>query len=955
MNARKIPYFLFGFIAILLTQNITAEEKAYNSSRIISNPMNVSSRFQFNTPSRRETADPVIEYYKGKYYLFASHSSGYWSSPDLKDWDYIPCKTIETINEFAPAILVTDDAVYFMATGKARIYKNANPDIDQWEELKLNCDLEVGDPAFFKDDDGRVYIYWGLSNSAPVRGVEVNINDGFRRIGDPVDLIIHDDKKKGWEVPGINNEQTDKAGWNEGPTVIKVDGLYYLQYAAPGTEFDIYANSCYVSTSPLGPYSCMPDNPFSIKPRGFIASAGHGHTFRDKYGNFWHVASMLVGVREAYERRVGLFPTFFDNGYMHSRTVFTDYPFILPDKKVDFAVEDLSTGVNLLSKNKSVKASSNKNGFEASKASDENIKTWWAASSGNIGEWLQMDLGKNMKVNAVQVAFADEGFNSFRNDANIPIYRYTVSYSTDGNNWSPLVDRSRNTKDQIYEMIMLDDPVYARYIKVENKGMFNVGNFSIADLRVFGSAESKVPEGVTGLEVTRNTNDYRRISFKWNSLPEAGTGYVLRWGSKPDRINNAVVVYDNNAEFGFFHKYQSYYFTIQAFNESGKGKISEAVFCPGQLFVPTFASFDFTQKAESITSSLSEGTDLSALTDKDPETDINIPFTGDTWFTFEMPSAFEPTGYALIVKDPEGKDNPMSWKLQSSRNGTSNWRDIDTKNNQTFTNADLNVFKVSAGSNMYFRILIQANNGGSNLQISGFQLFGHFVSPETSLMNTNGIITAEFPGTGSPWFETIDKATDRSFNTRYCADGHAAGWIQYELSVAAKVERYAITSFDGPPRNPKNWVLSGSSDGKRWETLDTRNDEDFLVNFSTMEYKIKTPKEYKFYRLNITKNNGNENFFELAEWQLFASAPSSIGNQVAMNSSVSIYPNPPKDKFSINCKQRPESVDILNNEGKIIKSFSKSSFNSYNVNDIPSGLYFARIKIDEYHLVKFLK
>ena len=955
MNAKKISRFLFGFIAIFLTQSLIAQNESYNSSQIISNPMNVSYRFQFKDPSRRETADPVIEYYKGKYYLFASHSSGYWSSPDLKDWTYLPCKTIETINEFAPAILITDDAVYFMATGKARIYKNANPDIDQWEELNHKCDLEIGDPAFFKDEDGRIYLYWGLSNSAPVRGVEVDFNDGFRRIGNPVDLIIHDDKKKGWEVPGVNNGQTDKAGWNEGPTVIKVDGLYYLQYASPGTEFDIYGNSCYVSTSPLGPYSCMPDNPFSIKPRGFIASAGHGHTFRDKYGNFWHVASMLVGVREAYERRLGLFPTFFDkDGYMHSRTVFTDYPFILPDKKVDFAVEDLSTGVNLLSRNKTVKSSSSKNDFEASKASDENIKTWWAASSGNVGEWLQMDLGDPKKVNAIQVAFADEGFKSYRDDANIPVYRYTVSYSTDGSNWLPLIDRSQNTKDQIYEMIMLDNPVYARYIKVENKGKLDVGNFSIADLRVFGSAESQIPGDVTGFEVTRNTNDYRRISFKWNALPEAGTGYVLRWGSQPDRINNAVVIYNDNAEFGFFHKNQSYYFTIQAFNESGKGKISKAIFCDGQLYVPSFASFDFTQKVKNITSSLPEGTDLSVLTDKNPETSIDVPFTADTWFTFEMPAAFEPTGYAIIVKDPKGKNNPLSWKLQSSRNGKSNWTDIDTKTDQSFANADFNVFKVSSNANMYFRLFVQANNEGSNLHITGFQLFGHYSTPETSLMNTGGTITAEFEGTGSPWFETIDKVVDRSFSTRYCANGHTTGWIQYELPTPAKVDRYAITSFDGPPRNPKSWTLSGSPDGRRWETLDTRNDEDFLVNFSTMEYNIEVPKEYKFYRLNIIKNNGNDNFFELGEWQLFASNPSSIGKQTA-NSSVFIYPNPPINTFSIHSEQQPESVEIMNTEGKIIKSFTRKANNSYSVNDIPAGLYFAVIKTDEYHVVKFVK
>ncbi|MDR3217386.1 MAG: hypothetical protein LBU22_00140 [Dysgonamonadaceae bacterium] len=61
------------------------------NSRIVANPMDLSYRFQFQDPGYREAADPVCEYFKGKYYLFASKSGGYWSSPDLVKWTYIPC------------------------------------------------------------------------------------------------------------------------------------------------------------------------------------------------------------------------------------------------------------------------------------------------------------------------------------------------------------------------------------------------------------------------------------------------------------------------------------------------------------------------------------------------------------------------------------------------------------------------------------------------------------------------------------------------------------------------------------------------------------------------------------------------------------------------------------------------------------------------------------------------
>ena len=86
------------------------------NNRIVANSLNLNYRFQYEKPSYREAADPVCEYFKGKYYLFASKSGGYWSSPDLAEWTYIPCKTIGTIENYAPTILALDDAMYYLAS-----------------------------------------------------------------------------------------------------------------------------------------------------------------------------------------------------------------------------------------------------------------------------------------------------------------------------------------------------------------------------------------------------------------------------------------------------------------------------------------------------------------------------------------------------------------------------------------------------------------------------------------------------------------------------------------------------------------------------------------------------------------------------------------------------------------------------------------------------------------------
>jgi hypothetical protein len=539
---------------------------------IIANPINLNYRFteEDKSPSRREAADPVLEYFKGKYYLFASKSGGYWSSPDLGEWTYIPCKSIATIEEYAPTILVLDDELYFMGSGgNAVIYKNPNPDKDTWERIDTQfkySKFASGDAAFYQDDDGRVYLYWGCSDKNPIAGVEVDPKNGFKAIGEPQLLIDHHFKEYGWEEKGANNDQ-GKSGYNEGPCIIKEKGKYYLQYAGPGTEVRVYGDGIYTSDHPLGPYVYDESSPFSFKPGGFIGGAGHGHTFKDKYGNYWHVATMKISVRHIFERRLGLFPVYLSSaGHLHAHTALTDYPFQLPQGKANFEKNDLSLHWNLLSYHKKVTASSSLPEYEAEKANDEQVETWWSAQTGKAGEWWQIDLGKPMKVNALQINFADQDFtlratNSYFN------YQYYVEYSTDGSTWKRLIDRTLNAKDMPHELIPLTESVQARFFRITNTREMS-GKFSISGFRIFGNGGGKAPELVSHFKVIRK-EDRRRVEFNWDKVDNA-TGYIIRWGIEKNQLTNSTMVMgDNQLEAGYFNRDSPYYFSIDSFNENG--------------------------------------------------------------------------------------------------------------------------------------------------------------------------------------------------------------------------------------------------------------------------------------------------------------------------------------------------------------------------------------------------
>ena len=76
------------------------------------------------------------------------------------------------------------------------------------------------------------------------------------------ELIALHPEQHGWERFGRDHRDTIKP-FIEGAWMTKHRGKYYLQYAAPGTEYNVYANGTYVGEGPLGPFTYAPNNPVS--------------------------------------------------------------------------------------------------------------------------------------------------------------------------------------------------------------------------------------------------------------------------------------------------------------------------------------------------------------------------------------------------------------------------------------------------------------------------------------------------------------------------------------------------------------------------------------------------------------------------------------------------------------------------------------------------------------------
>ncbi len=620
IGIRSFSLLLLCFFLSL--QFLQAQQKTY------CNPINIDYGYtpipNFSESGRhRATADPVIVMYKGDYYLFSTNQWGYWWSNDMLHWNFISKKFLRpwntgTYDELcAPAVgIIGDTMIVFGSTYTKTftIWMSTNPKANEWKPLVDSFAIGGWDPAFFTDDDGKLYMYNGSSNKFPIYGVELN-RKTMQPMGTRTEMYLLEPERYGWQRFGEYMDNTFLDPFIEGSWMTKHNGKYYLQYGAPGTEFSGYADGVVVGNNPLGPFDPQP-MPFSYKPGGFARGAGHGATYQDKWNNWWHVSTISISVKNNFERRIGIWPAGFDkDGIMYMDAAFGDYPHYLPaspsltlpfgkgisstqpslkrtaannkdtSKSGDSALvsspsERLGgafTGWMLLNYNKPITVSSTLGSYYPNYAVDENIKTYWSAATANKGEWIQTDLGNISLVNAIQINYADQNVDRNRlGKWNDQYHQYKLYYSIDGKKWNVLVDKSNNKTDVPHDYVELEKPVPARFIRLENIHM-PTGKFAISGLRVFGDGNGTKPAEVKNFIVLRTEKDKRSAWIKWSPVDNA-YAYNIYAGTAPDKLYNCIMVHNAN-EYWFraMDKELSYYFSIEAINENGVSQRTKVI------------------------------------------------------------------------------------------------------------------------------------------------------------------------------------------------------------------------------------------------------------------------------------------------------------------------------------------------------------------------------------------
>lgn len=562
----QIIEFLFYLLLVIPGFSQQTEQRTY------CNPVNLDYTYMIynahNELSYRSGADPAIVEFQNEYYLFVTRSMGYWHSTDMLHWNFIKPEQWFFMGSNAPAAHNYKDSVIYVVadpSGSNSVLYSDDPKKGIWKATPALLH-QLQDPDLFIDDDGQAYMFWGSSNKWPIRGRKLDREKLFRPDKEIVELFNLEPEKHGWERYGQNHDHPELSGYLEGPWLTKHNEKYYMQYAAPGTEYGTYADGVYTSDAPLGPYEYAPHNPFSYKPGGYMNGAGHGSTVLGPQGTYWHFTTGVVGVNVNWERRVVMYPTYFDNdGLMYSETSYGDYPHYgptIPGRQGDF------TGWMLLSYDKPVTGSSSAPDHGPQNITDENVKTFWLAAENNEKQWIQVDLQKSADVYAIQV-----NYNDYKSDmyGRIPglHHRYTIEGSLDGEEWYTLIDRSDSYEDVPNDYVELARPKEARYIRYNNIHV-PTPSLSLSALRVFGKGRGAKPAAVRNFKAERG-KDRREAHLSWSSV-ENVQGYNIRWGIALDKLYSSWLVYgDTELDIRSLNTDQEYFYSIEAFNENGIG------------------------------------------------------------------------------------------------------------------------------------------------------------------------------------------------------------------------------------------------------------------------------------------------------------------------------------------------------------------------------------------------
>jgi len=447
-------------------------------------------------------ADPCVIRYQGKYYLYLTGGlSGavIWSSDDLVQWNSRQISIPEDSRIVAPGAFSYQGYVYLTGNNTG-LFRSRDPlgpfeyfgDFVNENGQRLDRDICNGcgnggvfDPAFLVDDDDRIYLYYAGGSTDGVYGVELDSTDP-RKLLAPAEHFFRFETSHLWERSGSRNEMSTQS-WIEGPWMTKRNGTYYLQYAAPGTEWKTYAVGVYTSKNPLGPFTYYEGSPILVHRNGLINGSGHHSIVEGPDGSVWAIYTLLYrNWNRMFERRIGMDPVGFDeqgNMFINGPT---EFPQWAPGIKARPELDNDSRVIPL-TEDKEYEVSSEAPGRNAPYALDNNIRTWWAPAENDAKPWMLLSLRNEEEgymMDSDRIIFTLP--SRLNEEGAAPrIRHYKIEVSSDGRTFKTVVDKTKNDRDNAVEFDEFT-PVQGKFVKLTITGWPKDLPRGVIEFTVFG-------------------------------------------------------------------------------------------------------------------------------------------------------------------------------------------------------------------------------------------------------------------------------------------------------------------------------------------------------------------------------------------------------------------------------------------------------------------------------------
>ncbi|MFA8343506.1 MAG: T9SS type A sorting domain-containing protein, partial [Rhodothermaceae bacterium] len=216
----------------------------------------------------------------------------------------------------------------------------------------------------------------------------------------------------------------------------------------------------------------------------------------------------------------------------------------------------------------------------------------------------------------------------------------------------------------------------------------------------------------------------------------------------------------------------------------------------------------------------------------------------------------------------------------------------DLKVNQTSTS--YNPGSLSLNTTYYWRIDEKNSNGTTTGAVWSFttastNLVDHTNPPGSGTITARAQISAA-EGKDKAFDNLYTSGTQNSNWSKWLDNGGTPSssnpsWIQLELTQAQIVNKLVIISAnDDYGRDPEDFRLKGSNDGSNWTTLNSWTGETFASRFQRKEFSFSNSTGYKYYKLEITKNDDNVSMTQLCEIELIGPAGQSSSSHISSES-----------------------------------------------------------------------